>query len=141
VAHTSATCILTGGQARCVGTVADRTAAAVPGDAELTINSGQAQLWMSVSPLISIFNGPEAVSGQLTCAVGLSCTGTGTAGTNKIVIHTTGAPDGSSAIITLDDAPPPADPVAAPAARQTNRRRHHHPHRRKRSRASAGTHA
>lgn len=129
-AHTSATCILGGGQARCLGTVADHTASLAPGDAVLTITPGHAHLWMSVSPLISIFTGPEEVYGELTCAVGgLSCAGTGTAGTDNIAIHTIGASDGSSATITLSDAPPSVAPAPPPPGRHARRRARHHRHR------------
>jgi hypothetical protein len=137
-AHTSATCVLNAAQISCVGTVSDHSISPSGTDAELSISAGQGHISFDVNPLMMIFSSTIPVDGQLVCAPqlgGAGCAGRGEAGTDQILIFTSGAADGSSAVVTLRDAPPAntADPTvtAEPSQHRRSHKHHHHRHHRR----------
>jgi hypothetical protein len=142
-AHTSATCSLSGGSVRCAGTIADRTVSTANTQGSLQVSGDKAELFLEAWPLVSIFTPGLPVSAELTCVqavILINCSGTGQADEQPILVHSTGAGDGSSALITLGDAPATRDPEPAPQAHPAARhhtsshfrrarrhdRRHHH---------------
>jgi hypothetical protein len=83
-----------------------------------------------------IFSNTIQVDGQLACTSqlgGAACQGRGQAGNDQVLISTSGAADGSTAVVSLRDAPPSAtvDPTAhARSVLQRSSHRHHHRHHR-----------
>jgi hypothetical protein len=130
--------VLNGGDAHCVGTVADRSASVAPSPGSLSIGAGRAHLDMTVWPLLAIFAPSMQVEADLSCtrdAPVVSCSGAGRIegvfNEVPVSIRTTGTSDGSLAVIRLDDGPPPATvttPAPTARAKQSRRHRRRHPH-------------
>jgi hypothetical protein len=105
-AHTAATCDWSGYEARCAGTITDRTLSPAPSPASLTVSGTTAVLWLDLHPLVSVFSPDIQVTGQLSCdrvANGLLCNGRGEADCEPITINTAGSADRSSAAVTIAD--------------------------------------
>jgi hypothetical protein len=132
-AHTAATCMLSAGQIRCLGTISNYSVSPAPTDGAFSISSGRGRLSFGVDPLVMIFSSTIQVSGQLVCApqlAGTGCEGLGQAGNDAVVISTVGTADGSSAMVSLRDAPPAS--VAEPTkAARVSCHRHGRRHRRR----------
>jgi hypothetical protein len=143
-AHTSAVCLVSGGSVRCVGTIADHLVAPNDNPASLAIEGGNAKLSLSAWPLLSIFAREIDVTAPLDCSQTLgtaTCKGNGIVEDQAVAITTTGAADGSGAVVMLADGTESVAPeqLTAPSAdvphhaTQTRHRRHRHHGRRTRA--------
>ena len=134
-AHTSATYTLDHGEARCMGTIADRYVSPAAQPASLVVHGDAAQLVLGFAPLVSIFQPPLDVDGTLACdaeSTMMRCGGIGlVAQADGVSIDSWSTGDGSSAMIRLTDGPAPAAvPQAAP--KPAPKAHHHRHHTRKR---------
>jgi hypothetical protein len=130
-AHTAATCMLSAGQIRCLGTISDYSVSPAPNEGAFTISSGQGRISFGVDPLVMIFSSTIQVDGRLVCApelAGTGCEGRGQAGDDAVLISTVGTGDGSSAMVSLRDAAPASVAEPTPTTRgrcHQHGRRHH----------------